>query len=210
MRAMTTYRMAAVVATCVALGACTKKDDTAAAGDSAAMRDSTSAMAAAGMPNDTMGAHTNTGPMSDPQIFGMMSASDSGELKLSRLAQTKATHPQVKAFARKMVTEHTAMLKQGSALAKRLTVVPAAPEDSNLVKDVADDIEDLTKKNAGKDWDDDYLDKIGNAHKKTLDFIDKAMNNATHADLKAALTKARPAVDGHLNEINQLKDRKTD
>ena len=207
MRVTSTYRMAAVVAACVALGAC-KSNDNEAATDSAAGVADTTAMA--GMAHDSTAGHANTGPLSDPQIFGALGSSDTGEIALGKLGQTKATHAQVKAFARKLVTEHQAMMKETSALASRLTVTPAATTDSSIIDDLSDDVEDLQKKDAGKDWDDDFLDKLEDSHQKTLDFLDRAANNATHADLKAMLTKARPKVEAHLNEIKQLKERKTD
>jgi putative membrane protein len=43
----------------------------------------------------------------DKQFLSMAAQSDMDEIKLSQLAESKASNPQVKAFARKMVADHT-------------------------------------------------------------------------------------------------------
>ena len=45
----------------------------------------------------------------DKKFLAMAAQSDQNEIALSQLAEQKATNPAVKAFAEKMVTEHTQM-----------------------------------------------------------------------------------------------------
>jgi putative membrane protein len=45
----------------------------------------------------------------DKKFLAMAAQSDQNEIALSKLAEQKATNPAVKAFAEKMVTEHTQM-----------------------------------------------------------------------------------------------------
>jgi putative membrane protein len=46
---------------------------------------------------------------SNKQFLTMAAQSDQNEIVLSKLAEQKATNPAVKAFAKKMITEHTQM-----------------------------------------------------------------------------------------------------
>jgi len=209
-------RVALVLGAVLATGACARSDREAAGGDTtptvAAAPGDSAAGAASGARTDTGaagGAVTGGAAWSDAQIFGMLSAANTGEIATGKLAQTRATGAQVKAFARRTVTDHTAMEKQGSDLAKRLNVTPAMPPDSALITDVNDDVEDLQKKERGADWDEDYIEKQIDAHQKTLDLIDRANNSTQNAEIKQLLQQARPKVQAHLDEARRLKDTKT-
>ncbi|HEU4565018.1 MAG TPA: DUF4142 domain-containing protein [Gemmatimonadaceae bacterium] len=205
---------AMMMAGTLVLGAC-KSNERAARADSAAVA-SNADTAAAMMRHDTLGARTDTAggavtggaEWSDAQIFGMISAANTGEIAAGKLAETRATNAQVKAFARQMVTDHTAMQKQGTSLAKKLNVTPAMPPDSSLITDTNDDIKDLQKKARGSDWDNEYIDKQVDAHKKTLDLLDRADRSAQHPELKQLIQQARPKVQAHLDRANQLKNSK--
>ena len=45
----------------------------------------------------------------DKKFLAMAAQSDQNEIALAKLAEQKATNPAVKAFAQKMITEHTKM-----------------------------------------------------------------------------------------------------
>ena len=204
-------RAALVLGAILAAGACARGDTDASRGDTTAT--------IAGAPGDSAaGARTDTGTAggavannawTDAQIFGMLSAANTGEIASGKLAQTRATNAQVRAFARRMVTEHTAMEKQGNDLAKRINVTPAMPPDSALITDVNDDIEDLQRKERGADWDEEYMEKQIDAHQKTLDLIDRANNATQNAEIRQMLQQARPKVQTHLEEARRLKDTRT-
>lgn len=55
----------------------------------------------------TVGANAQSD--ADKKFLAAASQSDVNEIKLSQLAEAKATNPAVKAFAQKMVAEHTKM-----------------------------------------------------------------------------------------------------
>ena len=145
-------------------------------------------------------------------IVGYAVAADTGEIALGRLAEKKATNPAVKAFAREMVTDHTAMLKADHALHGKLKV----KLDSTAIGDDARDMnnhardafKDLTDKKAGADWDKDYIDKMIDDHQKVLDKLQDAAKNNPNADVSAALTKATGQVQEHLTKAQDIKANK--
>ena len=203
-------RAALVLGAVLAAGACSSSDRDAAGGDTTATVAAAPGDSAAGARTDTAGGTVTGGnAWSDAQIFGMLSAANTGEIASGKLAQTRATGAPIRTFARRMVTEHTAMEKQGSDLAKRLSVTPAMPPDSALITDVNDDVEDLQQKERGADWDEEYVDKQIDAHQKTLDLIDRANNSTQNAELRQLLQQARPKVQTHLEEARRLKDTRT-
>jgi putative membrane protein len=203
-----TMGMMALAAT-LALGACASDDE---AGDEAAIGANDTAVVAttdsAGMMHDTAaGAVEGGASWNDAQILGMLSAANTGEIAGGEAAQRMATDARVKAFARRMVTEHTAMQKQGTDLAQQLGVTPALPPDSALITDVSEDIDELSNKERGADWDEEYVEKQVDAHQKTLDLIDRAMRSTQSTQLRQLLEQARPKVEQHLNDARQLQNR---
>ena len=205
-------RAALVLGAILAAGACARGDTDASRGDTTATIAGAPGDSAAGARTDTAaagGAVAGGANWTDAQIFGMLSAANTGEIAVGRVAQTRATNAQVRTFARRMVTEHTAMEKQGNDLAKRLNVTPAMPPDSALITDVNDDIEDLQKKERGADWDEEYMEKQVDAHQKTLDLIDRAANSTQNAELRQLLQQARPKVQAHLEEARRLRETRT-
>ncbi|NUQ20583.1 MAG: DUF4142 domain-containing protein [Gemmatimonadaceae bacterium] len=191
---------ALTLAAALTVAACSKGENTATRTDTAA-----GAVAA-----NTDTAHPAAAPhsdWSDAQILGFASAANIGEIEEGKLAEKKATNPAVKAFARQLRTDHQAMLDEGKSFGTKNNVVPDTTKDDvkDAVKDSHDEIKDLTDKKAGKDWDEDFIDKQIDGHKKTLDKLNDLEKSATNADLKAMLTKAAGKVQEHLTKAEDIK-----
>jgi putative membrane protein len=205
--------LALAVALSTALGACTTRRDTAARNETAATTDTTAARPGTGLDTTAAGgavamdsaARTD---WTDTDILAYLDAANNGEIEAGKLAERKATTAPVKAFARRMVTDHTAMLKEGQRLAKQLNadVATATQEDvKDLAQESKDALQDLTQKQAGRDWDEDYLQKQIDAHQKVLDKLNEFANAAQNAELKAAIQQAIPKVQAHLRQAQDLK-----
>ena len=67
----------------------------------------------------------------DAQIAGIVVAANTVDIDAGRLADGKAESKEVKQFAQQMVTDHTGVNKQASALVEKLKVTP---EDSATSK----------------------------------------------------------------------------
>ncbi|MDQ3696435.1 MAG: DUF4142 domain-containing protein [Gemmatimonadota bacterium] len=199
---------ALTLAATLAIGACAT-DDRADLYDTTAVMAGDTAFGA----RDTMIAAGELGTeddWTDGQILGLLAAINTGEVAAAEVAKTKATHADVRAFAVKLETEHSAMLRSGEELARSANVASAAPEDSGLIKDANDDMEDLREKERGNDWDKEYLDKQIDIHEDVIENIDKALRNADNAQLRELLQMARPKVEAHLTEARQIKERLDD
>jgi putative membrane protein len=144
----------------------------------------------------------------DAQIVAYAATANRGEIAEGKLATTKATNPKVKAFARQMVTDHTAMLSEGNAFAKKNNIAPDSTKSDvqDLAKDANSELQDLTAKAKGPDWDKDFVDHEIDGHKKVLDQIQKAQNATTNPQMKDMLQKAAVKVQAHLQKAQALKD----
>src|ERR1700761_8281348 len=97
----------------------------------------------------------------DKKFLATAAQSDVNEIKLSQLAEEKASNPDVKAFAHKMVTEHTKMSASMKPFAESWGLT--APIDLD------DDHKQEYKKLSGlsgSDFDKEYIDAMVSDHAK--------------------------------------------
>jgi len=189
--------------------ACTTRDRDVAVADSTTAAN----VAPAAAPVDTTtsaGAVTNENGWTDGQIVAFMDAANNGEIEEGKLAERKATNPAVKAFARQLVADHQAMLKDARALASKQGLTTDANRDDvrDLLNDTQDELKDLSDKPAGKDWDEEYIDKQIDGHKDVLNKLQDLEKNTTDPQLKEALNKAVGKVQSHLTKAQDIKDNK--
>lgn len=150
---------------------------------------------------------TSEAPRSDSDIMTMITHSNDAEVSSSRLAQAKATNAQVKAFARQMVTEHTAMQKEGQQIGKSLAMEGTGTQASqDKMEHKMDDLSSLEGK-SGADFDRAYMDMQVQAHERTLSELQQYQGMAQNAELKQMISKAIPAVQGHLQKAQQLRQQ---
>ena len=145
---------------------------------------------------------------SDAQILAFTATANRGEIAEGKVAETKATNAKVKAFARQLVTDHTAMLTEGNSFAKKNNITPDSTKGDvqDLQKDATNELKDLNTKAKGADWDKEFVDKEIDGHKKVLDKIQNFQNSTQNAQLKDMLTKAAQKVQQHLDKAQALKD----
>jgi len=151
---------------------------------------------------------SNNNNWTDGQILAFASTANKGEIAEGKLAETKATNAKVKAFARQMVADHTAMLTEGNSFAKKNNIAPDSTKSDvqDLSKDAQSEMQDLTSKAKGKDWDKDFIDKEIDGHQKVLKTLQQAQNSTQNPQLKDILTKATAKVQDHLQKAQALKD----
>jgi len=195
--------LAASVSACKKEGA-SSMDTTAAA---AARVDTAGTPANPSAAPATGAATATTTTWATPTVLGYAWAANTGEIALGKLGEKKATNAAVKAFAKQMVTDHTAMLADAKKLGTKLNATPdtAANDAHDLMSHGNDEIKDLTDKAAGADWDKDYMDKMIDDHQKVLDKLQNAAKSNTDADVGKALVDATAKVQAHLTKAQDIK-----
>jgi putative membrane protein len=152
-----------------------------------------------------LAAAQDKGP-SDPQIAGIVVAANQIDIDAGKLAKSRSKNKEVKEFAQRMITDHTAVNKQAGALAKKLGVKPEESDTSRSLKSGAKENVAKLKKLKGADFDKAYVDHEVDYHQQVLDAIDKVLvPSAKNAELKDLITKVRPAIAAHLDHAKMVQ-----
>lgn len=133
----------------------------------------------------------------------MVKAASGGmmEVELGRMALQKATDPNVKKFAQKMVDDHTKANEELKALAaKKNITLPTTPGD-----EAQEHINDLAKY-SGAEFDKEYLELMHKDHQEDLDLFKEAAEDAEDADVKAYAAKTLPVLRTHHQMAEQMED----
>jgi len=146
-----------------------------------------------------------TGP-NDAQIAHIVVTANQVDIDAGKLAESKGTNKDVKAFGKQMVTDHTAVNQQAVALAGKLKVTPEDnPTSQSLKAGGADNVKKLQGL-SGAQFDKAYVDHEVAYHEQVLDAIDKTLiPSAKNEELKALIVKVRPAFVGHLEHAKKIQ-----
>lgn len=146
------------------------------------------------------------GKPTDPQIAHIVVTANQIDVDAGKLAESRSQNKEVKAFARQMVTDHTAVNKQAAALAKKLGVTPEDNDTSRSLKQGAADAAKKLKGLKGAEFDRAYVENEVGYHQAVLDAIDKVLiPSAQNAELKGLITQVRPAIQAHLDHAKHLQ-----
>ena len=125
--------------------------------------------------------------------------SDFNEIKLSQLAETKASNPQVKAFAEKMVTDHNMLEAKMKPYATAWGLSPATSLD-------ADHQSEYDKLNglSGADFDKEYMTAMDMDHHKALDMFKMEESSTTDMKFKKSVANGEKVVANHTMMADKL------
>ena len=144
--------------------------------------------------------------VTDAQIASIVVTANQVDIDAGKLAQTKATNAEVKAFAERMVTDHTGVNKSAVDLVTRLKVTPADNPTSKSLKAGGDKNLAQLNKLSGAAFDKAYIDHEVVYHQQVLDAMDKTLiPGAANAELKALLVKVRPAFVAHRDHAKKIQ-----
>jgi putative membrane protein len=147
----------------------------------------------------------SAGP-TDPQIAAIVVAANQVDIDAGKLAESKAADKEVKAFAKRMVTDHTGVNKQAVALVTKLKVKPEENDTSRSLKSSGDETLKKLKGLKGAEFDKAYVDNEVAYHQTVLDAVDKTLiPSAQNAELKDLLVKVRPAFVAHLDHAKHIQ-----
>ena len=174
---------------------------------STAIRDTVPAGPETGMAADTAATDTASGDLSltDPNIVAVLDEANKADSAAGALAVTKATNKAVKDFARLMMGEHHALREQGQQLAKRLKVTPEPPANDPVKPLAENETRVLESTPKGPEFDRVYIEQEIAAHKAVLDLAENAHEQADNDQLKSLIEKAKPVIQKHLDQAEQIK-----
>lgn len=124
------------------------------------------------------------------------------EVKLGKMAEQKAQNADVKAFAQKMVEDHSKAGDELKQLAEQKKVM-LPPDVLPVHKQL---MEKLSKLN-GADFDKEYVKAMVEDHKKDVTVFENASKTAGDADVKEFATKTLPTLKMNLQLIQGIADK---
>ena len=179
------------------LAACAKEDKTAY--DSTATTDTAAATAATATPAAPA--------LTDANIAALLDEANAADSAAGKVASTKGTNADVKAFGVMMMKDHHALRKAGQDLVTKLGVTPTPPANDELpakAQMISDSLNAIEKGAAFDKW---YIGNEVAVHQMVLGLIDSALGAAQNAELKDLLTKARPNIEMHLKRAQDIQTK---
>ena len=138
----------------------------------------------------------------DKKFLAMAAQSDQNEIAMSQLAQQKATNPAVKAFADKMVSEHTKMSASMKPFADSWGLTAPSGPDSDHQQEISK-LQGLS----GNDFDKEYIGDMVSDHAKALSAFTTEAKDTKDVKFRAAVIKGKTAVAAHKNMAYDLKKK---
>ncbi len=138
----------------------------------------------------------------DKKFLATAAQSDQNEIKLSELAEQKATNRDVKAFAQKMVKEHQEMTASMKPFAESWGLNPPMGPDDDHQKEW-----DKLNGMSGAGFDKEYMDQMVSDHSKALSAFTSEAKDTKDAKFRAAVLKGKTAVAAHKNMAYDLKKK---
>jgi len=144
----------------------------------------------------------------DAQIAHIVVTANQVDIDAGKLAESKSTNADVKAFGKLMVTDHTGVNKSATDLVTKLKVTPEDNPTSQALKKGGEENLAKLKSLSGAAFDKAYVDHEVAYHQQVLDAVDKTLiPNAKNEELKALIVKVRPAFVAHLDHAKMLQSK---
>jgi putative membrane protein len=141
----------------------------------------------------------DTKPFTDAEFVKDAASGGMLEVELGKVAAAKAKNADVKAFAERMVKDHSAANEKLKAAAK--AAGHTAPTELN---DKHQKTLDKFKDYKGTDFDKDYVECMVKDHEEAAKAFEKASKEAKDAGLKRFAADTLPVVKQHLEVAKKL------
>ena len=145
--------------------------------------------------DSTMNAHPQLA-RGDRRFVEKIAKISAEDVALSRLAADRASREEVREFARQLIADHEKANSDLSLLASNKGVVLPVADRTKL---------DRWANKKGKDFDEDYLEKMIDGHKDAVDAMESSAKKAEDTDVAAYARDHLAAMQEHLRKAKDLK-----
>jgi putative membrane protein len=147
------------------------------------------------------------GALTDANIVALLDEANRADSAAGAYALTKATNPDVRAFAKLMIGEHHSLRLQGQQLAKRLNITPQPPADDPVAAAAKSEMAALKAAPKGAQFDRTYIEQEVTIHKAVLDLAEKAHESTQNEELKKLIEQAKPVIEKHRDRAEELQKK---
>lgn len=144
--------------------------------------------------------------LSDPEVASVAVVANQIDISYAEIAKKKSKDAEVLKFAQTMINDHTAVIGQATALAKKLGVTPKDNAVSqSLLKD-AEKTKKALRSKSGNAFNKAYVDNEVAYHKAVIAAVEGLLIPETdNQELKELLQNVVPALKAHLGHAEMLQ-----
>ncbi len=155
---------------------------------------------------EAAGTASSTPALTDAQIAAVVVTANAIDVANGELALARSENDRVRTFAQSMVGDHRAVNASAGELVERLGVTPEENDVSRGLQSEAEQTRARLSALEGAAFDRAYIENEVAYHRAVLDALDGLLlPNATHPELRQALTDARPLFEAHLGHAETVQ-----
>ena len=143
--------------------------------------------------------------LSNADVISVLDSLDAAEIAAAKLAQEKATAPEVQAFAGRVLNEHRQLGEANGRLATQLAVRPQPPALASRLTETHEQAMQALRATSGPAFDRAYVEHEINQHIMALNFIEAAAEAESNPILKQELVRTGPDLLSHISAARALE-----
>jgi putative membrane protein len=149
-------------------------------------------------------ADSSRSKVTNPEFVKKAGAAGMAEVDMGKLGAQKASSAEVKAFAQRMVTDHTKANNELAAAVKGKDLeIPSSPDLMHKAMR-----EKFEHQGADKDFDHDFMQQMVKDHKAVVELFQNAAASADlDPELRALAKKTLPTLKEHLKDAQKLESQ---
>jgi putative membrane protein len=157
----------------------------------------------------TLGACENTSQEEGGRsAAAILNAANEGEIQHGQLAQQNGVNADARAYADKMVMEHSAAQQRQSALFVRLGISAQENTTSQSLRNMSKTMLDRLRTLAGVTFDKEYATGQVTMHQHVLNLLDgEVLPSQLNPELRLEVQNTRASVAAHLQEALMLQQK---
>ncbi len=146
--------------------------------------------------------------LTDPEVASVAVVANQIDISYAEIALKRSKNKQILEFAKRMVTDHNAVIEQAVALVTKLSVTPKDnPVSQSLLAD-AEKTKKMLKNTKRKNFDKAYIDNEVVYHKAVIAAIrDLLIPESDNEELKSLLETVLPALEAHLEHAKMVQNK---
>jgi putative membrane protein len=146
--------------------------------------------------------------LTDPEVASVAVVANQIDISYAEIALKKSKNKQILEFAKRMVTDHNAVIEQAVALVTKLSVTPKDNAVSQSLLEGAKKTKEMLMNAKRKDFDKAYIDNEVAYHKAVITAVrDLLIPESDNEELKGLLETVLPALEAHLGHAEMVQKK---
>jgi len=143
--------------------------------------------------------------LSDANVLAMLDIINLSEIDSADLAKEKASSEEVRTFASRLLTEHTAMMQETRQLAQQIDVDPQMPVLASIVGKRHQETMEELRSMSGAAFDQTYLKYQIKMHEQAIDLVQYTAHSVHNRRLQHHLKGARQDLLTHVSTASAIE-----